>query len=267
MPVAVVTELTVRFGDHTALDKLILEVHDGERVGLIGESGSGKSLTASALLGLLPTTAQVTGSVQLSGIELVGAPEHELRRLRGNAVGLVPQDPRTALNPLVRVGDQVAEPLRSQGLRKADAHTRAVELLSQMELPQPQHLARRYPGQLSGGQRQRVAIAMALAAQPALLLADEPTSALDVTVQASLLRVLSAATSSALLFITHDIAVAALLCTRLVVLQQGRKVADGPTAELISAPPDPYVAQLLEASRATALPSSCASLTSLERGQ
>lgn len=263
MPVATITDLTVRFGDTTALDSLCLRVEAGERVGLIGESGSGKSMTASALLGLLPASAHAMGSVRLGDTEVLGAPEARLRALRGTAVGLVAQDPRTALNPLVRVGDQVAEPLRGQGASRADAAARAVDLLGQMRLPDPPRLARRYPGELSGGQRQRVGIAMALAAGPALLVADEPTSALDVTVQASVLRIFSEAAHQALLFITHDIAVAALLCERLVVLRHGVKVADGPTADLTRKPPHPYIAQLLDASRSTALPASCASLTKL----
>ncbi len=263
MPVATITDLTVRFGDTIAIDSLHLTIESGERVGLIGESGSGKSMTASALLGLLPADAHATGSVRLGDVEVLGAPEARLRTLRGTAVGLVAQDPRTALNPLVRVGDQVAEPLRGQGLSRAEAAARAVELLAQMRLPDPPRIARRYPGELSGGQRQRVGIALALAAGPELLVADEPTSALDVTVQASVLQIFSEAARQALLFITHDIAVAALLCERLVVLRRGVKVADGPTGEITRRPPHSYVEQLLEASRSTALPASCASLAKL----
>ncbi|RRD48885.1 ABC transporter ATP-binding protein [Arachnia propionica] len=265
-PVAAIRGLSVRFGDVTALDELDLTIQPGERVGLIGESGSGKSMTASALLGLLPRNATVTGSVQLRGIELVGHPEKELRRLRGDAVGLVAQDPRTALNPLVMVGHQVAEPLRAKGVKAAEARRRAVDLLAQVRLPDPERLARRYPGALSGGQRQRVGIAMALAADPALLIADEPTSALDTTVQAGVLALLAELPpTSSLLFITHDIAVAALLCSRLVVLRRGVKVADGPTAEVTGNPPHEYVSELLLASSSTALPDTCESLNMLTR--
>ncbi len=262
-PVARIAGLTVRFGDLTAIDDLHLEIQPGERIGLIGESGSGKSMTAAALLGLLPATAQASGSVLLQDTELIGAPEKVIRPLRGQAVGLVAQDPRTALNPLVRIGDQVAEPLRGRGMARTAARQRAIELLGQVQLPQPERIARRYPGALSGGQRQRVGIAMALAAHPALLIADEPTSALDATVQAGVLRLFADISDSALLFITHDIAVASLLCDRLVVLRRGVKIADGPQAEMIATPPHPYVAELLEASRSTALPESCESLNRL----
>ncbi|MDO4784921.1 MAG: ABC transporter ATP-binding protein [Propionibacteriaceae bacterium] len=266
-PVAEIGALTVSFGPTTAIDRLDLTIAPGERVGLIGESGSGKSMTAAALLGLLPRAAAASGSVRLQGTEVLGAPEATLRRLRGSAVGLVAQDPRTALNPLVPVGAQVAEPLRARGWSKAHAHARALELLDQVHLPNPEAMARRYPGRLSGGQRQRVGIAMALAASPALLIADEPTSALDVTVQAGVLRVFAeAARDSALLFITHDIAVAALLCERLVVLKRGVKVADGATSAIVADPPHDYVEDLLTASRSTALPASCESLRRLEVG-
>lgn len=266
-PIAQLSELRVSFGQTLAIDSLDLTIGPQARIGLIGESGSGKSLTAAAILGLLPRAATATGSVQVCGEEMLNAPESRLRQLRGKKVGLVAQDPRTALNPLVPVGLQVAEPLRSQGWRRSTAIARAVELLDQVHLPTPDQTARRYPGQLSGGQRQRVGIAMALAAQPALLIADEPTSALDVTVQAGVLKLFAEATTdSALLFITHDIAVAALLCQRLVVLQRGVKVAEGSTANLVADPPHPYVEQLLEASRSTALPASCASLQRLSAG-
>ncbi|RRD45680.1 ABC transporter ATP-binding protein [Tessaracoccus sp. OH4464_COT-324] len=266
-PVAQVCDLTVRFGDVTALDSLCLTINPGERVGIIGESGSGKSMTASALLGLLPVTATVTGSVQLQGVEIVGLPEKRLRRLRGQAVGLVAQDPRTALNPLVTVGDQVAEPLRAKGISAPEARRQAVELLGKVQLPDPKSTARRYPGALSGGQRQRVGIALALAANPALLIADEPTSALDTTVQAGVLEVLAGlSAATALMFITHDIAVAALLCSRLVVLRRGVKVADGPTTAIVDDPPHEYVCDLLRASSATALPAACASLQRLTKG-
>lgn len=263
--VAAIADLTVAFGGVAAIDSLSLQIAVGERIGLIGESGSGKSMTASALLGLLPPTADVKGSVRLGEQEIIGASETMLRRLRGDAVGLVAQDPRTALNPLVRVGDQVAEPLRAKGHSRAAARARSIDLLGQVGLPDPERLARRYPGALSGGQRQRIGIALALAAGPRLLLADEPTSALDATVQAGVLQLFAELPKQiALLFITHDIAVASLLCSRLVVLRKGVKVADGPTAELLADPPHPYLEELLAASRATALPASCESLGTLE---
>lgn len=265
-PVASVRGLRVAFGGVDVLHGLDLDVWPGRRVGLLGESGSGKTLTASALLGLLPRTARASGSVRLRGREMLGASQAQWRRVRGAEVGLIAQDPRTALNPLVRVGDQVAEPLRARGADTRRARARALELLEQVRLPDPARLARRYPGELSGGQRQRVGVAMALAAGPSLLVADEPTSALDVSVQAEILPLLAdLSRAAALLFITHDLSVASAVCDEIVVLRRSEVVDCGPLARVVTEPAHPYVEELLAASHATALPAACASLASSSR--
>ena len=236
-------------------------VAPGERLGLIGESGSGKSLTALALMGLLPDGLTATGSVRLGGTthDLIGAHERDLSRIRGTGLSMVFQEPMSALNPVMRVGDQVAEILRihDPSVRRAPARARAVELLDRVRLPDPAEAARAYPHQLSGGQRQRVMIAMALANDPRVLLCDEPTSALDVTVQAQILDLIVAGTAArdtGLLFITHDLAVVASVCSRVLVLRGGTIVESGPVAEVFSRPEHPYTRALLDAAEATATP-------------
>ncbi|WP_370945906.1 ABC transporter ATP-binding protein [Amycolatopsis sp. cg5] len=220
------------------------EVGKGERVGLIGESGSGKSLTALSIMGLLPEELAGTGSVKLGGRELLGAPERELSRLRGNELSMVFQEPMTALNPAMRIGRQVTEPARLRGKRPD-----AAELLESVGLPAD--TVRAYPHQLSGGQRQRVVLAMALVNNPALLICDEPTTALDVTVQARILELILAATrerETALLFITHDLAVVASVCERVLVMLDGEIVEAGSTREVLTTPRHDYTKRLLEAS-------------------
>ena len=219
------------------------EIGTGERVGLIGESGSGKSLTALSIMGLLPEELRATGSVQLNGRELLGAPERELSRLRGSELAMVFQEPMTALNPAMRVGRQVTEPLRIHGRNRRSAE----ELLDVVGLP---GTARAYPHQLSGGQRQRVVLAMALANNPPLLICDEPTTALDVTVQSQILALLRSALSreSALLFITHDLAVVAEMCERVLVMLDGEIIEAGSTREVLTAPKHAYTRKLLDAS-------------------
>ncbi|WP_409183997.1 ABC transporter ATP-binding protein [Amycolatopsis sp. VS8301801F10] len=219
------------------------ELGAGERVGLIGESGSGKSLTALSVLGLLPEGLSATGSVRLDGRELLGAPEKELSRLRGNGMAMVFQEPMTALNPTMRIGRQVTEPFRVHGRRGRPAE----ELLAAVGLP---GVARAYPHQLSGGQRQRVVLAIALANDPALLICDEPTTALDVTVQAQILSLIRERLSaeSSLLFITHDLAVVAQMCDRVLVMLDGSIVEHGSTREVLTAPKHAYTQRLLAAS-------------------
>jgi peptide/nickel transport system ATP-binding protein len=218
------------------------EIGAGERVGLIGESGSGKSLTALAIMGLLPDELPASGSVVLNDRELLGMSEKDMSRLRGDELAMVFQEPMTALNPAMRVGRQVTEPGRVHGRRH-----RAEDLLSAVGLP---GTARAYPHQLSGGQRQRVVLAMALANEPSLLICDEPTTALDVTVQAQILSLIKASLSreSALLFITHDLAVVASVCERVLVMLDGQIVEAGSTREVLTQPKHAYTRKLLEAS-------------------
>jgi peptide/nickel transport system ATP-binding protein len=256
-PLLEVTDLTVDFGSAPVVDRLSLTMQPGDRVGIIGESGSGKSLTALAILGLAPDSATITGSVRWQGRELLGRSDRELSALRGEAMAMVFQNPLNSLNPVMRVGRQIAEPLRlHHGLSRPAAAAQAIELCRRVGLPDPEHTAQAYPHQLSGGQRQRVGIAIALACRPALLIADEPTTALDVTVQAGVLRLLAdliAARDTALLFITHDVALVSGITDRLLVMRRGAVVEEGPTARLVTTPEHEYTHELIAAARATAL--------------
>ncbi len=254
-----VRDLVVRAGgDETGHDLVTgvnLHVARGERVGLIGESGSGKTLTALAVMGLLAENLTASGSIRLAGSDrdLVGATERSLSRLRGSRMAMVFQEPMTALNPTMRVGDQVAEVMlvhRTQPDRRG-ARARALELLADVRLPDPSHAMRAYPHQLSGGQRQRVVLAMALANDPALLICDEPTTALDVTVQANVLDLIVsgvAARNAGMLFITHDLAVVATVCEKVAVMVDGRIVETGPVRQVFTGPQHDYTKALLAAS-------------------
>ncbi|WP_334685040.1 ABC transporter ATP-binding protein [Intrasporangium calvum] len=259
-PVLEVRGLSVSIGRHDLLHDLTFTVGRGERVGLIGESGSGKSLTSLAVLGLLPEGARATGSVRLAGVthDVVGASERAMASVRGNDVSMVFQEPMTALNPTMRVGAQVAETIlvhagrgKRPGADRAAVRQRVVALLDQVGLPAPAELARAYPHQLSGGQRQRVVVAIALANDPELLVCDEPTTALDVTVQAKVLDLIVRgveARRSAMLFITHDLPVVATVCERVLVMYGGRIVEAGPVAEVFTRPRHRYTEGLLGAS-------------------
>jgi peptide/nickel transport system ATP-binding protein len=247
--------LVIDVDGRRVVDGVSFAVPDGARVGLIGESGSGKSLTALAVLGLLPDGAQARGSVRWNGREILGLPDRELAELRGDEIGIVFQEPRTALNPIRTVGRQIAESVRiHEGLSKRDAAARAVAEARRVALPDPERIVNRYPHQLSGGQRQRVAIAMALACRPRLLIADEPTTALDVTIQAEildLLRTLVRDDGMSLVFITHDLAVLSQIATHGVVLEDGRVVEQAPVAQLLTAPASPVTQGLLRDATAT----------------
>ncbi|WP_327145178.1 ABC transporter ATP-binding protein [Nocardia sp. NBC_01327] len=249
-----IDDLTVRFGETTVLDGIGFALDAGERLGLIGASGSGKSLTALAILGLLPQEAQVRGSIRLDGVELLGRGDRELSRIRGNRIAMVFQEPLSALNPLMRVGRQIGGPLRlHRGLSRAQALAEAISLAEKVGLPDPENLVRAYPHQLSGGQRQRVGIAMAVASRPGLLLADEPTTALDVTVQAEILGLLDDLVTeqgTALLFVTHDLAVLAQVVSRVLVMGEGRVLESGTLEAVLSAPAHPYTRNLLDLARA-----------------
>ncbi len=250
-----VQDLVIEIDGARLVDGVSFTVPDGARLGLIGESGSGKSLTALAILGLLPEGATVTGSIRWDGRELVGLPDRDLARLRGDEIGIVFQEPRTALNPIRTVGRQIAESVRiHEGVGRREASVRAVAEADRVRLPDPAQIVRRYPHQLSGGQRQRVAIAMALACRPRLLIADEPTTALDVTIQADVLDLLNGLVSRdgmSLVFITHDLAVLSQVATDAVVLEHGRVVEAGPLSQLLTAPRSIVTQGLLRDATAT----------------
>jgi len=251
----VVRDLVIEIGGRRVVDGISFDVPAGARVGLIGESGSGKSLTALALLGLLPEGATATGSIRWDDRELIGLPDRELAALRGDEIGIVFQEPRTALNPIRTVGRQIAESIRiHEGISRRDARERAIAEAERVRLPEPAQIVRRYPHQLSGGQRQRVAIAMALACRPRLLIADEPTTALDVTIQAEVLDLLGSLVDDdgmSLVFITHDLAVLSQVATEAVVLEDGRIVEQGPLTRLLTAPASPVTQGLLRDATAT----------------
>ena len=223
----------------------------GETLGLIGESGSGKSMTALALLGLLPANATVSGQIRLDGRELVGLAEDELCAVRGERIATVFQEPMTALNPLHRVGRQVAEALTVHNrMTRAAAREEAIRLLDRVGLPQARRRAEAFPHQLSGGQRQRVTIAMALACGPDILIADEPTTALDVTIQSQILDLIAELVEErrmALILISHDLGVIAENVDRMLVMYGGSVVESGPTAEVFRRMGHPYTQGLLAA--------------------
>jgi peptide/nickel transport system ATP-binding protein len=255
-PVLAVEDLRVRLstprGPAAVVNGLSYTVGPGETVAVVGESGSGKSVSVLALLGLLPArSATVTGRALLHGEDLLTMPADRLRRVRGPGVGMVFQDPMTSLNPVLTVGRQLTEALRAHGARdKAAAGRRAVDLLSEVGLPDPARAVGRYPHELSGGMRQRVMIAIALANDPALLIADEATTALDVTVQAQIIELVERLQSehgTGVIWITHDLGVVAGIADRVLVMYGGRCVEDGTVDDVLERPAHPYTRGLLGA--------------------
>jgi len=244
-----------------------LEVGDGRRLGLIGESGSGKTALALAIMGLLPENARLTGSIRLDGRELVGLSDEQYSRLRGDAMSLVFQEPMTALDPTMSVGMQVAEVLRLHYARNpkeaakyhadaahiaSGARQRVLDILSEVGVHDPQRVAASFPHQLSGGQRQRVLIAMALINRPELVILDEPTTALDVRLQAQVLRLLDTeltASGAACLFISHDLAVVSQVCDEVAVMYRGGIVEQGSVRQIFETPQHPYTRGLVATAR------------------
>jgi oligopeptide/dipeptide ABC transporter ATP-binding protein len=253
-PLLQVRDLRVRFptpsGPIEAVSGVSFTVSAGETLAVVGESGSGKSVSSLAVLGLLGGGRVTGGSIRFQGEELVGADPERLRRLRGAEIAMIFQNPMSSLDPLFTVGDQIAEVLRiHRAVSRRHARRRAVELLAEVGLPDPARRVRSYPHELSGGQQQRVVIAMALACEPALLIADEPTTALDVTVEAQILELLRRMQrdhGSALLFVTHDMGVVAEMADRVLVMYAGQVVEQGRVDDVLRRPRNPYTRALIE---------------------
>ena len=245
------TQFRTRDGIVRAVDGVSFDVHPGETLAIVGESGCGKSVTAMSILRLLPMPPAriVAGSITFDGRDLLGLSEDEMRNVRGNLISMIFQEPMTSLNPVLTIGDQVAEALMlHRGLDRKAATARAIDMLNKVQIPEAARRVRQYPHQLSGGMRQRVMIAMALACGPRLLIADEPTTALDVTIQAQILelmRNLGRETGASIILITHDLGVVAEMAQRVVVMYAGRKVEQASVESLFAHPRHPYTAGLL----------------------
>ncbi|MEC8660586.1 MAG: ABC transporter ATP-binding protein [Pseudomonadota bacterium] len=243
-------QFTTRAGTVTVLDDISFTLERGERISFVGESGCGKSMTALALMGLLPAMGRVSGGqILFKGEDLTQASAARLRRLRGNEVSMIFQEPMTSLNPVFTIGQQIVEVLRlHRGIDNASARRRALELLEAVRIPNASARIDDFPHQLSGGQRQRVMIAIALACEPEILIADEPTTALDVTVQAeifALLRDLGTKLDTAIILITHDMGAVAQMSERMLVMYAGRRVEEGRVADVVGAPAHPYTRGLI----------------------
>ncbi|MBX6369975.1 MAG: ABC transporter ATP-binding protein [Rhodospirillales bacterium] len=245
------THFFTRDGVVRAVDGVSLHVDEGETLAIVGESGCGKSITSLSILRLVPSPPGriVSGSIRFAGRDLLALSEAEMRKIRGNEISMIFQEPMTSLNPVLTIGRQIGETLRlHQGLDRKAALARAVEMLRLVHIPEPERRITQYPHELSGGMRQRVMIAMALACNPKLLIADEPTTALDVTIQAQILdlmRELKARIGAAIVLITHDLGVVAEMAARVVVMYAGRKVEEAPVEALFRSPRHPYTAGLL----------------------
>jgi len=255
-PVISVRGLTVDFalrrGNFRAVDDVSFDIMPGEVLGVVGESGAGKSMTGSAIIGLIePPGAITAGQILLDGRRIDNLPQEEMQKLRGKRIGMVFQDPLTSLNPLYRIGDQIVETIRRHlPVSEAEARQRAISLLREAGIPRPEDRIDSYPHQFSGGMRQRVVIALALAAEPELIIADEPTSALDVSVQAQIIKVLKQLCESrgaAVMLITHDMGVIAETANRMIVMNKGRIVETGPVGDILKRPKEDYTIRLIEA--------------------
>ena len=256
MPLLSVEDLQTHFrtadGINRAVDGVSFTVEVGETIAIVGESGCGKSVTANSLLRLIPEPpGRIAGRIVFEGRDLLTLSDKQMRQIRGNEISMIFQEPMTSLNPVLTIGRQLGETLRlHQGLDKAAATARAVEMLNLVGIPEPVRRVRQYPHQLSGGMRQRVMIAMALACSPKLLIADEPTTALDVTIQAQILdlmRDLKTRVGAAIILITHDLGIVAEVASRVIVMYAGRKVEEAGVAELFRAPKHPYTQGLIGA--------------------
>lgn len=249
-PVLDVRDLVVRKENLRAVRGVDLRIDPGQRVGLVGESGAGKSLTALAIMGLQPQGWETDGQVRHNGVDLTKLSDREFSSHRGRTLSMVFQDPLSSLNPTKRVGEQIMAVIqRHTSVSAQEAHAQALDPMIQMKLPRPERLMRAFPHQLSGGQRQRIMIAMALACYPDLIIADEPTTALDTTVQKKVLQLFDGAVQergSALLLITHDLPVIAAMCDYVAVMYGGRVVETGPVTEVFRRPRHPYTRGLLE---------------------
>jgi peptide/nickel transport system ATP-binding protein len=249
-----VERLSVQYGTRDrvvrAVDEVSLSLEQGEILGIVGESGSGKTVTGLAIMGLIDAPGRVAGSVRFNGRELLGRSPAELRQVRGHDIAMVFQDPMTALNPVLTIGTQMTLALRAHtSVSRGAARTRAAEALAAVGIPDARQRIHAYPHQLSGGMRQRVAIAMALLHRPSVIIADEPTTALDVSVQAQILadmRRIAAAFETALIWISHDLAVVSALSDRIAVMYAGRVVEEGATANVLTWPSHPYTRGLLD---------------------
>lgn len=238
-----------RYGEVEALNEVSLEVRPGETVAVVGESGSGKSVTALSVMGLLDNGSITSGSIRYQGKELTRLRQRELRRMRGNEIAMIFQNPMTSLDPLFTVGNQLAEALNAHtSMTRKQTKDRVIELLREVGMPDPEQRVRSYPHQLSGGQQQRVMIAIGLACSPALLIADEPTTALDVTVEAQILTLmkrLQQEHGTAMMFITHDMGVVAEVADRVVVMYAGKVVEQGTVEQVLTDPKNPYTRGLI----------------------
>lgn len=253
-PVLRVRDLTIAIGAKKSPKPIVtgisFDLIPGRIQGLAGESGSGKTVSSLAILGLLPANAVVGGSIELDGTELIGVGRRALNNIRGRRIAMIFQDPSSSLHPQIMVGAQLTDHVRRHlGLNAADARARAVELLTRVRVPSPEEALRRYPHQFSGGQRQRIAIAIALACDPVVLLADEPTTALDVTVQAGILHLLkdlALERNLAVLLVTHDLGVMSAIADDVAVMRHGAIVESGPRAQIFGSPEHAYTRELLD---------------------